>query len=87
MAYAVISLYDLLRNPNDAGLASQDDPWAYAHRWTLGRSLWEAGSPSEFRRAWRDSTHSIITNFTLANFVENGEGEEVDEFAEIILNV
>ncbi|KAJ3577958.1 hypothetical protein NPX13_g2609 [Xylaria arbuscula] len=87
MAYAVIGLYEILKNTAYIAFLDQDDPWAYVHRWTLGRSLWEAGSSTEFRRAWRDSSHSVITNFTFAKFVEDGKGEDVDEFAEIFLNV
>lgn len=64
-----------------------DDPWAYAHRWTLGRSLWEASSSGDFRRAWEHSRHFVITNFTLEHFIEHGKGEDVDEFAEMILKV
>ncbi|KAK5626139.1 hypothetical protein RRF57_001854 [Xylaria bambusicola] len=84
MAYAVIGLYELLK---DQRYTDPDNPWAYVHRWTLGRSLWEAGSPTEFQRAWRESSHFIIASFSFGSFVENGKGEDVDEFAEIFLNV
>ncbi|KAI0518098.1 hypothetical protein F5B22DRAFT_92066 [Xylaria bambusicola] len=84
MAYAVIGLYELLK---DQRYTDPDDPWAYVHRWTLGRSLWEAGSPTEFQRAWRENSHFIIASFLLGGFVENGKGEDVDEFTEIFLNV
>ncbi|TRX95523.1 hypothetical protein FHL15_003481 [Xylaria flabelliformis] len=84
MAYAVIGLYELLKDP---GFIDPDSAWAYAHRWTLGRSLWDACSSAEFQRAWKDSPHFIIANFAFENFLENGKGEDVDEFAEILLNV
>jgi hypothetical protein len=61
--------------------------WAYTHRWTLGRSLWEASSSSEFQRAWRESSHFVIANYSFDRFFENGKGEDVDEFAEILLSL
>ncbi|TGJ79089.1 hypothetical protein E0Z10_g9674 [Xylaria hypoxylon] len=82
MAYSVIGLYELLK---DLEWADPDNVWAYVHRWTLGRSLWEADSATEFRHAWNESSHFVIANFTLDNFIENGKGEDVDEFAEIFL--
>ncbi|KAI0539084.1 hypothetical protein GGR58DRAFT_264854 [Xylaria digitata] len=84
IAYAVVGLYELLKDP---GYRDPDNPWAYVHRWTLGRSLWEAGSATEFQRAWDENSHFVIANFTLENFIKNGKGEDVDEFAEIFLNV
>ncbi|KAI1741736.1 hypothetical protein F4680DRAFT_414885 [Xylaria scruposa] len=84
MAYAVIGLYELLKDP---AFIDPDSAWAYAHRWTLGRSLWDASSSAEFRRVWKDSSHFVITNFAFENFLKNGKGEDVDEFAEILLNV
>ncbi|GAP87092.1 putative C6 zinc finger domain-containing protein [Rosellinia necatrix] len=82
MAYAVIGLYELLKDPDNM---DPENPWAYVHRWTLGRSLWEANSPIEFQRAWRDSRYFIIANFTLEGFIENGKGDDVDEFGEMLL--
>ncbi|KAI0908255.1 hypothetical protein F4823DRAFT_625739 [Ustulina deusta] len=84
IAYAVLGLYELLK---DSGHIDPDNPWAYAHRWTLGRSLWEADSSTAFQRAWKESSHFVIANFTFGDFVENGKGEDIDEFAEILLNV
>ncbi|KAI5860106.1 hypothetical protein GGS23DRAFT_249423 [Durotheca rogersii] len=70
-----------------ADVAENLDPWAYVHRWTLSRPLWEAGSEFEFSRRWRETPHFVITNFSLENFLEHGGGEEVDDFAEILLGV
>ncbi|KAI0441458.1 hypothetical protein F4803DRAFT_418954 [Xylaria telfairii] len=83
IAYGVVGLYELLKDPEYM------DPlgtWSCAHRWTLGRSLWDASSSAEFQRAWRDTPHFVIANFAFDNFLENGKGEDVDEFAEILLN-
>lgn len=60
-------------------------PWAYVHRWTLGRSLWKANSSAEFQVAWKESPHFVVSNFSFEDFIENGSGEDVDEFAEILL--
>ncbi|KAI0813158.1 hypothetical protein GGR55DRAFT_639491 [Xylaria sp. FL0064] len=84
MAYAVIGLYELLR---DSEFTEPENPWAYVHRWTLGRSLWEADSSTDFQRMSKESSHFVISNFTLGDFIENGKGEDVDDFAEIFLNV
>ncbi|KAI8946470.1 hypothetical protein F4801DRAFT_593362 [Xylaria longipes] len=83
MTYAVIGLYELLKDP---GYNDAINTWAYAHRWTLGRSLWDASSSAEFQRAWKESPHFVTSNFAFDNFLENGKGEDVDEFAEILLN-
>jgi hypothetical protein len=67
------------------GQADDLEVWGYTHRWTLGHSLWEADSPSKFSRLWKESSHFIITNYSFENFLEHGRGEDVDEFAEILL--
>ncbi|KAI1826987.1 hypothetical protein F4861DRAFT_463769 [Xylaria intraflava] len=85
VAYAALNLYELLKDPTYREI---DSPWNYAHRWTLGRSLWEATSTSEFSRAWKESSHSVIVNFSLGNFAEKGiEPGEIDGFAEMILKL
>ncbi|KAI1124552.1 hypothetical protein F5Y10DRAFT_249104 [Nemania abortiva] len=84
IANAVIGLYELLKDPEDI---DANDPWAYVHRWTLGRTLWEASSSTDFQRAWKESSHFVITNFMFDDFIENGKGEDVDEFAGILLRV
>ncbi|KAK3934077.1 hypothetical protein QBC46DRAFT_274519 [Diplogelasinospora grovesii] len=84
IAHSVITLYDLMRDPQ-----SQACPgvWAYVHRWTLARSLWEANSSFEFQRMWRESPQFIISNYSFEKFLEHGRAEDVDEFAEILLSV
>ncbi|KAI1159644.1 hypothetical protein F5B18DRAFT_655445 [Nemania serpens] len=83
IAYAVIGLFELLKDPEHTDL---DNPWAYVHRWTLGRSLWKANSSAEFQIAWKETPHCVVSNFFLEDFIENGTGNDVDEFAEILLN-
>ncbi|KAI1118262.1 hypothetical protein F5Y14DRAFT_257652 [Nemania sp. NC0429] len=84
IAHTVISLFELLRDPEHK--PDLDNPWAYVHRWTLGRSLWNASSPAEFQIAWKETPHFVVSNFFFEDFIENGRGEDVDEFAEILLN-
>ncbi|KAI1169752.1 hypothetical protein F4777DRAFT_596019 [Nemania sp. FL0916] len=84
IAYAVLSLYELLKDLNNS---DAEDPWFYVHRWTLGRSLWEADSPTGFQRAWKDSPHFVIVNFMFEKFVKSGKGDDVDEFGEMLLNM
>lgn len=105
MAYSVIGLYELIKDPEETGKITNihferfqpnverdtapdvASAWAYTHRWTLSRALWEASSSSEFQRAWREKPHFVISNYAFDGFLENGKGEDVDEFAEITLTV
>jgi hypothetical protein len=98
MAYAALSLYTMMKDStlsdNDpAGSRSESEAeiswrvWGYAHRWTLARSLWEASSSSEFYRQWREKPQFIIVNFSFEKFVRHGRGEDVDQFAEILLSM
>lgn len=66
-----------------------DDPgaWAYTHRWTLSRPLWEASSAFEFDRLWKETPQFIISNYSFDNFLKHGRGEDVDDFAEILMTV
>lgn len=102
MANSVIVLYDMMKAPDDGdGENSQfeysisrlkkgaDDPgaWAYTHRWTLSRALWEASSSYEFRRLWKETPQFIISNYSFDTFLKHGRGEDVDDFAEILMTV
>ncbi|KAI1148881.1 hypothetical protein F4825DRAFT_76212 [Nemania diffusa] len=84
LAYSVLGLYELMKDPKNI---DPNGPWAYVHRWTLGRALWEASSSAEFQRAWKESPHFVIANFTFKEFIENGQAQDVDEFAEILLSL
>lgn len=61
--------------------------WNNAQRWTLSKHLWDADSAYAFARAWKEKPHFIITNYSFDHFLKNGRGEDVDEFAEILLSV
>ncbi|TPX08403.1 uncharacterized protein E0L32_010133 [Thyridium curvatum] len=84
MAYAVVKVYELMKHSDDA-----KDPgiWGRAQCWTLSRHLWEADSTYEFQRMWREKPPFIINNFSFDEFLKHGRGEDVDEFAEILLSV
>ncbi|KAK3339943.1 hypothetical protein B0T25DRAFT_560951 [Lasiosphaeria hispida] len=83
MAYSVISLFSLMKDPEH----EEPGPWAFTHRWTLARSLWEAGSSFEFHRMWKEKPQFIIANYSFETFLEHGgRGEDVDDFAEILLS-
>ncbi|KAK9423954.1 putative Zn(2)-C6 fungal-type domain-containing protein [Seiridium unicorne] len=84
MAYSVLSLYELLKDPNHKG---DPDPWAYVHRWTLSRPLWEAASSFEFDHLWKENPPFVIPNYSFGNFLKHGRGEDVDEFAKILMSV
>lgn len=103
MAYSVIVLYEMMKmDDEDDGenhpletalvhglITGSDDPgpWAYVHRWTLSRALWNANSSFEFRRAWKENPQFIISNYAFENFLKHGRGEDVDDFAEILMTV
>ncbi|KAB5582907.1 hypothetical protein GE09DRAFT_1167093 [Coniochaeta sp. 2T2.1] len=84
MAYSVITLYQMMKNaegPDD------QSAWTYTHRWTLSRHLWEADSPFAFSRVWKEHPHYVINNYSFDDFLKYGKGDDVDEFAEILLSV
>ncbi|KAB5566256.1 hypothetical protein GE09DRAFT_1055831 [Coniochaeta sp. 2T2.1] len=84
MAYSVITLYQMMKNaegPDD------QSAWTYTHRWTLSRHLWEADSSFTFSRVWKEQPHYVISNYSFDEFLKYGKGDDVDEFAEILLSV
>lgn len=58
---------------------------AYAHRWTLSRTLWEAPSSFDFYKAWTDRPQYIISTYDFDEFLSIGSGHDVDDFAKICL--
>ena len=40
-----------------------------------------------FDRMWKERPHYIINNYSFEKFLDYGRGEDVDEFAEILLSV
>lgn len=102
MAYSVIVLYNMMKTPDDENgrnyqcpfleyklIPDSEDPgpWAFAHRWTLSRPLWEATSAFEFGRLWKETPQFIISNYAFETFLQHGRGEDVDDFAEILMTV
>lgn len=102
MAYSVIVLYSMMKTPDDENgephrfaylihrlKRGTDDPgpWAFTHRWTLSRPLWEASSSFEFNHLWRETPQFVISNYSFDTFLKHGRGEDVDEFAEILMTV
>lgn len=67
--------------------AEDQNPWAYTHRWTLSRHLWEADTSFSFFRMWKEKPHYVINNYAFDDFLKYGRGDDVDEFAEILLSV
>ena len=61
--------------------------WDRAQRWTLSKHLWDADSSFAFTRAWKEKPQFIITNYSVDHFLKYGRGDDVDEFAEILLTV
>ena len=84
MAYSFLGIYKMMSNIKRAD--GELDPWAYVHRWTLSRHLWEADSSSDFARIWKEKPRFIIKNYAFERFLQHGRGEDVDEFGKIILS-
>ena len=84
MAYSVISLYAMMKNTDDG--TDDLDAWAYVHRWTLTRPLWEASSSFEFHCLWKERRYFVISNYSFNEFLQHGRGEDMDEFAEILMS-
>lgn len=84
IAYSVITLYQMLKNSE---AAKDQQPWAYTHRWTLSRHLWEADTSFGFFRMWKEKPHYVINNFALDDFLKYGRGDDMDEFAVLVLSV
>ncbi|KEY69351.1 hypothetical protein S7711_09743 [Stachybotrys chartarum IBT 7711] len=84
LAHSTLMLYAMLK---DSAESAELQFWTYAHRWTLSRHLWEAKSAAEFARKWKEKPHFIITNYALNHFLKFGRGDEVDDFAEIMLSI
>ncbi|KAK3330453.1 hypothetical protein B0H66DRAFT_468993 [Apodospora peruviana] len=88
MAYSVLTMYGMMKGtqvpPTDG---SGRDPWAYIHRWTLSRHLWEADSSYDFYRAWEEKKpHFVINSYSFDEFLKYGRPDDVDEFAKIMLS-
>ncbi|EXA31245.1 hypothetical protein FOVG_17486 [Fusarium oxysporum f. sp. pisi HDV247] len=83
LGYSFITLYRVMK---DMKAAEDPGAWAYIHRWTLSRHLWEAASSSHFERMWNERPRFVISNYSFASFLEKGRGGDVDSFAEILLN-
>lgn len=43
-------------------------------------------SPFTFYRMWKEKPHFIINNYSFEHFLKYGRGDDVDEFAEIMLS-
>lgn len=74
-------IYRLKNGTDDPG------PWAFTHRWTLCRPLWEASSSLEFNRLWKETPQFIISNYSFDTFLKQGRADDVDDFAEVLMTV
>ncbi|KAJ6786275.1 hypothetical protein PWT90_00815 [Aphanocladium album] len=53
---------------------------ALCHSWTLSRGMWEARSPAEFARVWRDGRWFVVTNRQFGETLREAKAEDVDAF-------
>jgi len=83
MAQSFLNLYGMMTGTKAP--EGEHDPWAFVHRWTLSRHLWEADSSFEFARRWREEPHFVIKNYAFQKFLEYGRADDVDDFSRILL--
>ncbi|EFY89130.1 hypothetical protein J3458_019710 [Metarhizium acridum] len=48
--------------------------------WTLSAHLWNAGTPVQFARAWRDKRHFVVTDAQFGEVLSEAEAGDVDRF-------
>jgi hypothetical protein len=51
----------------------------------MSRPLWEAPSSFDFFVVWRNKAHRVIENFDLEIFLKTGSGDDVDDFARVLM--
>jgi hypothetical protein len=61
--------------------------WTPVFRWTLPASLWNATNSFDFFQAWKEKPHWVISGFDYSEFLKNGSGDDLDEFARIFVTV
>lgn len=59
--------------------------WSKIHPWTLSKQLWQAPSSYEFFREWNKKKHYMMSNVFFEDFIKEGSGDQVDEFAFVLL--
>ncbi|KAH7024799.1 uncharacterized protein B0I36DRAFT_332050 [Microdochium trichocladiopsis] len=85
MAFMIVTLWKLLTKQSPA--RGPMGIWAYEHRWTLSRHLWDAPGSFEFCKAWNEKPFFYISGFGFREFLECGRPDDVDSFARILLTV
>ncbi|KAI1376355.1 hypothetical protein F4677DRAFT_459869 [Hypoxylon crocopeplum] len=84
IASALKTFWEVLKGRR---VSSDIGNWRHVHRWSLSRHLWDAMSPLDFLRAWREKPMWIISAFCFDEFLRNGTGDDVDDFALVFLTL
>ncbi|TWU75132.1 hypothetical protein ED733_002773 [Metarhizium rileyi] len=48
--------------------------------WTMSAHLWNAGTPVQFARAWRDKKHFVVTDAHFEEVLRDARADDVDRF-------
>ncbi|KAI0894832.1 hypothetical protein F4806DRAFT_98234 [Annulohypoxylon nitens] len=75
---ALKTFWDMVKDRGDEENLSK---WEYVHRSTLSKHLWDAQNSFDFWRAWNAKPMWIISAFCFDGFLQNGKGEDLDDFA------
>jgi hypothetical protein len=63
-----------------------DGRMGLVHSWTLSAHLWQAKTPVEFAKAWRDRNHFVVTNAQFRQVINEAKADDVDAFGRILLS-
>ncbi|KFA80982.1 hypothetical protein S40288_00814 [Stachybotrys chartarum IBT 40288] len=81
--YYFLQTYRLLANPKE--LHACDGRLGLCSSWTLSAHLWNASTPLEFAKAWRDSKHFVVTNAQFGAVLQEAQADDVDAFGKIFI--
>jgi hypothetical protein len=63
-----------------------DGKMGLVHSWTLSAHLWQARTPTEFAKAWRNRNHFVVTNAEFHQVLGQAKADDVDCFGRILLS-
>ncbi len=76
ITFYMLQAYRAMASPAQAGARCS----ALRHSWTLSRGLWQADSPAEFARVWREGRWFVITNGRFEEALRAARADDVDAF-------
>lgn len=59
--------------------------WSKPHMWTASKRLWSAENSEEFYERWQKRKPVVVCNLFLNHFMQEGNGDDVDAFASMLM--